>query len=1059
MREAKLSLTGPKMEERKLTLPVDNGWIRGQVDDVPVGPVTVDLTLLDDNGDPLWSGATQVEVKKGQTADATITLGRAGDSAPQVTMLVDRESGQPGTEFVFKAEVTDRHDAEETIQVRWDLNGDGNYEKDWSTDKEIRHQYPDPGKYTVVLQARDRSEKESTTTHQVDVIYFAAQVGDQPGQDSLRASVADGVVQISGHASVEGSVVYHWSQVLDYPGAKNVSVMGTLSDNNSTSASRVLFRPELGPGLYVLTLRIEDPDRGLTSATDTLFVLVGSSPPVAAVAGSPWDTEVGQTVVLQGQGSDPDGDEIQYRWRGERLDLLSDTTSATPTFTAREAGQFTYHLVTIDGDPQESEPAEAVVQVGQPEPMAAFRAEPTSGKAPLTVAITNESENGTSYFWDFGDGATSGSQSPGPHVYGQTGQYTIVLRVSGGGQESTAQVTIVVADVSRPDVVVENLVLTGPSNAPMAAGVNEGDRVGCSVQLFNGGSQAADQVGLKVWMDGAALSGPLPGPVRLAPQQRLTLQVQAQWTATSGQHQLRVEAVVQGAGVEDANPANNQRDLDFRVNGTPVANAGNDRTTAVGRTVSLDGTGSGDPDGDVLSYAWTQVSGPGVAINGANTATPSVTPQAAGEYVFALVVKDGHATSKPDQVTVMVSETAAALLFADPNLEGAVRDAIGKPTGDLTAKDVAALVDLKANNRGIQRLDGIEALTALVQLQLQGNQMTGLGPVSSLTGLKGLNVGGNPSLANIGAVAALGKLEFLMMDDCAVEDISALGGLRGLRNLQARFNRIADLMPLRNLPNLEYVALSGNKVTDLTPLVENAGLGAGEFLDVTGNPLSAVALSSQVPSLQARGVEVAFDAAVEPVTREMTVDLPGGATMQFVWIEPGTFVMGSAAAEPGRSGDEGPQHQVTITRGFWLGKYEVTQGQWYAAMGTSPWSGASGGQADSRYPASAISWDMAQDLVHQLNAHEGATAYRLPTEAEWEYACRAGTTTPWSFGGDEAQLPEYAWYADNALNVGLQNAQPVGMKRPNAWGLFDMHGNLWEGVQDRYGPYTSAAQA
>ena len=186
---------------------------------------------------------------------------------------------------------------------------------------------------------------------------------------------------------------------------------------------------------------------------------------------------------------------------------------------------------------------------------------------------------------------------------------------------------------------------------------------------------------------------------------------------------------------------------------------------------------------------------------------------------------------------------------------------------------------------------------------------------------------------------------------------------------------------------------------------------------------------------------------------EITVDLPDGATMDFVWIEPGTFTMG------GSYPDDGPAHEVTITQGYWLGKTEITQGQWEAVVGTTPWSRQSLVQANPEHPAAWITWEDVQGLIAQLNAHEGSEVYGLPSEAEWEYACRAGTTTRWSSGDDEEQLGDYAWYKSNAWDAGLQYAQPVGTKLANPWGLFDMHGNVAEWVQDYWTTwYSSGAQ-
>ena len=143
--------------------------------------------------------------------------------------------------------------------------------------------------------------------------------------------------------------------------------------------------------------------------------------------------------------------------------------------------------------------------------------------------------------------------------------------------------------------------------------------------------------------------------------------------------------------------------------------------------------------------------------------------------------------------------------------------------------------------------------------------------------------------------------------------------------------------------------------------------------------------------------------------------------------------------------DESPVHEVEISRGFWLGKYEVTQGQWKAVMDDEPWSGRARVISDSSHPAVIISWDEVQEFIRRINEEAGEELYRLPTEAEWEYACRAGTQTRWSFGDDTSQLKNYAWYFNNT-----EGAKAVGSRLPNPWGLYDMHGNVWEWVQDWY---------
>jgi formylglycine-generating enzyme required for sulfatase activity len=165
--------------------------------------------------------------------------------------------------------------------------------------------------------------------------------------------------------------------------------------------------------------------------------------------------------------------------------------------------------------------------------------------------------------------------------------------------------------------------------------------------------------------------------------------------------------------------------------------------------------------------------------------------------------------------------------------------------------------------------------------------------------------------------------------------------------------------------------------------------------------------------------------------------------MKFVLIPSGEFHMGSTDGDE----DERPVHRVRISQAFYLGQTPVTQAQWVAVMGTNP----SRFTGDSQRPVEQVSWEEVQEYVRRLNAQEGG-GYRLPTEAEWEYAAQAGSTTAYGFGDDPAQLQAYAWYEANAGGT----TQPVGQKQPNAWGLYDMHGNVWEWVQDRYGPYSAA---
>jgi formylglycine-generating enzyme required for sulfatase activity len=244
-----------------------------------------------------------------------------------------------------------------------------------------------------------------------------------------------------------------------------------------------------------------------------------------------------------------------------------------------------------------------------------------------------------------------------------------------------------------------------------------------------------------------------------------------------------------------------------------------------------------------------------------------------------------------------------------------------------------------------------------------------------------------------------------------------------------------------------------------------------------------------------------FKAAAQSAsgTKSKVPEIPG-----MVWIQPGTFMMGSPESEPGRLVTENyneTQHQVRLTKGFYLGKYPVTQAQYQAVMKTNPsnFKSSSGGDDPANRPVEQVSWYDAIVFCNRLSMEEGlnpayringstnpsawgnvpadsnatwdavevvagSNGYRLPTEAQWEYACRAGTTTAFNWGTDtiSSSAANYDASVIDANNTAkgtyIQRTTEVGSYAPNAWGLYDMHGNVWEWCWDWFGEYSSGAQ-
>jgi formylglycine-generating enzyme required for sulfatase activity len=251
----------------------------------------------------------------------------------------------------------------------------------------------------------------------------------------------------------------------------------------------------------------------------------------------------------------------------------------------------------------------------------------------------------------------------------------------------------------------------------------------------------------------------------------------------------------------------------------------------------------------------------------------------------------------------------------------------------------------------------------------------------------------------------------------------------------------------------ELVLFAKRKVPDFVK--DEFGDDVRQMPELVGKTRGAVVLASVRPNDSNPPV---------PVDKTLTLDLGGGVKLELVRIPKGTFKMGSPAGEEDRRDDE-KQHEVEITKDFFIGKYEVTQEQYEAVMGTNPsWFSRTGDGKDRvrgldtrKFPVESVSWEDAVEFCKKVSQKTGKKV-QLPTEAQWEYACRAGTKTVFHFGdvlnGKEANCDGTSPYGTSTKGPNLERTCEVGSYRPNSFGLYDMHGNVWEWCQDWYDGYS-----
>jgi formylglycine-generating enzyme required for sulfatase activity len=407
-------------------------------------------------------------------------------------------------------------------------------------------------------------------------------------------------------------------------------------------------------------------------------------------------------------------------------------------------------------------------------------------------------------------------------------------------------------------------------------------------------------------------------------------------------------------------------------------------------------------------------------------------------------------------------------------------------------------------------------MTQLSFFDAGANQLSNFTLPAELTRLSSLHLNAN-QLTSFALPPGLTNLNFLALSGNQLTNLSLPSDLSRLAQVDLGENNLASFTLPSGMTNLVDLTLDGNQLTnvvlpaDVTRLVSFFVNGNPLATFVLSEPLAATNLAGTVESLRSRGVSVfTYPSAVQLLLSRALVEVfqfgitgPPGAyavlgsadlaawsqvgvasnqvgsvsftdgTAQLsprrfyqarpllpptnmVFIPPNTFTMGSSTNDLDHASDEVPKTTVTLTRGFWIGKFEVTQGEYLSVMHTNP----SSFPGDLTRPVSSVSWFDATNYCWKLTQRELAAGrippgsqYRLPTEAEWECAARAGTTTRFSYGDDPdyTNLTNYAWFILNSGFPSSLTLHPVGQKLPNPWGLYDTEGNVWEWTQDWLG--------
>ncbi|MDB6033276.1 MAG: hypothetical protein JWM16_3614 [Verrucomicrobiales bacterium] len=369
----------------------------------------------------------------------------------------------------------------------------------------------------------------------------------------------------------------------------------------------------------------------------------------------------------------------------------------------------------------------------------------------------------------------------------------------------------------------------------------------------------------------------------------------------------------------------------------------------------------------------------------------------------------------------------------------------------MTQQDLLTLTHLSAGSRQITNVEGLEAARNLRNLDLDSNSITNFSIAEALTNLTNLDLRSN-QLITLTLPSGMTNLATLLLDANPLNTLVMPAPL-------AETSLAGTVATLRNQGVSVFTYRLAVQLTRL-----QSPIGAFRF-SITGPPgVYAVFASTNLPDWTVLGAvpnpvgTITFtDTEAHLAPRKLYRALllaPPITPPDIVFISPNTFTLGSPSTEVGHQPDESPQTIVKLTHGFWMARFLVTQRNYLDVMGSNP----SGFPGDLDRPVEKVPWPDATNYYAKLTERDllagripPGSHYRLPTEAEWECAARAGTSTRFYYGDDPnvTSLTNHAWYSANSGFT----PRPVGQKLPNAWGLYDMAGNVWEWCQDWYGPY------